>query len=344
MRFEEEEKRDFRPGFFAKLRDLPNPVFLEETYGKKLGYIPEDYLQVNSKIQFLPRDEVWKSDIVISVRTPPEDELKALKRGSIFFSMLHYPTRRKRTTMLADMGVRLYSMDAVTDEFGHRMIQDFSGTVNNALVKGMEVLDRQKPHLEKIRVLILGSGELGKLAVDHAIHASQKPVIAVSVGRKITGNQALIKELLQESDILIDATFRNDPRQHILENEQIGHLPPDSIIIDISADDYDVNMDPIQVKAIEGIPTGNLGRYILAPDDVSYEKIPPQVCSKERRTVVSCNAWPGVNPHACLDRYEIQVEHFIRIMAVKAYDLDPSSSDPYERALHRAKNNEKHRL
>jgi len=44
-------------------------------------------------------------------------------------------------------------------------------------------------------------------------------------------------------------------------------MPSDYIILDISTDDYDVSINPIQVKGIEGIPTGNLEKYIFYPDD-----------------------------------------------------------------------------
>lgn len=333
MQFEEEEKRDFRPSFFGKLKSIGNPILLDETYGAKLGYSKHDYLGANPSIRFCSRSEVLRSDIVSSVRTPINDELLQMKRGATLFSMLHFVTHSKRNMMLQDMGVKMYAMDSVVDDFGLRMIQDFPGTVKSALLSGFKLLDTYALS-SYCRILIIGTGELGKLAVDYSVKLAPVPAIVSCVGRSITCDGDKMIMLLKETDVLIDTSKRAETHKHIIDNVTLGYLPDHAVIIDISADDYDTSVNPIQVKGIEGIPTGNLKKYIIETDDPAYDMIPPSVRSDNRRRLVSCYSWPGVDADHCLNRYEKQIEPFIRILA--RYESFENSDDPYIRALYRS--------
>lgn len=335
MRFEENEKRDFRPSFFRGLTSLENRLVLEKNFGAKLGYGEQDYLDANGKISFGERDEVMAADVVVSVRTPGFDDLKKLRPGAVFFSMLHYLTRARRNEFLTQKQIRLVSMDSVVDDFGIRLIHDFPGSVENAFDAGYQEIFRNRcPEL--LRVLILGSGEIGKLATDTAILKSKVPAIVSVVGVSVTKNAKVMDELLAETDVLVDASKRVKTHEHIVSNEQLGLLPQDALIIDLSADDYDVNVTPIQVKGIEGIPTGNLDQYVFYTNDPAYDKVPGQLKTQNRRTLVSCNAWPGVDPIRCLNRYELQLDPFVRLLACESTDPSLNSENPYERALARA--------
>jgi alanine dehydrogenase len=107
--------------------------------------------------------------------------------------------------------------------------------------------------------------------------------------------------------------------------------------VDISADDYDTKVTPIQIKGIEGIPTGSLDQIVFQTDDPAYSRIPAGVRKDERRVVVSCYSWPGVHPHACLDRYERQLTPFLRLLAKTPVSaLNPHAEDYYNRALARS--------
>ncbi|MCB5224469.1 MAG: hypothetical protein WCY21_01060 [Candidatus Cloacimonadaceae bacterium] len=336
MRFEEEEKRDFRPGFFANLRDLPNPIILDESYGKKLGYSRQDYLKLNPNLNFCDRKCVLESDIVISVRTPVDDELKYMKKGAALFSMLHFVTHERRNNLLKDMGVTMYAMDSVVDDFGHRMIQDFPGTVKSALSSGFSLLNINELK-DECNVLIIGTGELAKLAVDYAVKLSPVPAIVTSVGKSITQNKLKMRELLTNCDLLIDASKRIETHKYIIDNDMLGVLPNHAVIVDISADDYDISVSPIQVKGVEGIPTGNLRQYLFMPNDSVYERIPSTVNTQYRRKVASCYSWPGVDYHACLDRYEQQISPFVHeLVRLNTQAPKKESRNYLERALFRS--------
>jgi alanine dehydrogenase len=51
------------------------------------------------------------------------------------------------------------------------------------------------------------------------------------------------------------------------------------VVLDATADPYVAESEPIQVKAIEGIPTGNLNQYEFPPDDPAFDRLPKGVSS-----------------------------------------------------------------
>ncbi len=335
MRFEKNEKRDFRPEFFSNLADLPQKIKLDYGYGEKLGYTREDYLRLADNIEFCNRREVLQTDCLVAVRTPILEELEMMKEGATIFSMLHFSTRSSRNSFLKAKEIHMYAMDSVTDDFGQRMIQDFSGTAKNAIESCFNIIDRDSIP-SQCRTLVLGSGELGKICADSAIRLSPIPSIAATVGKRITADQKEMEFLLRQTDILIDATKRVETSKYIIPNEWISYLPEHAVIVDISADDYDTSIQPIQVKGIEGIPTGCLDKYVFDVDDPIYELIPESVSTEHRRKVVSCNAWPGVNACYCLNKYEKQLLPFIYLLSNKNEFLE-SSADVFERALYRSR-------
>jgi len=117
----------------------------------------------------------------------------------------------------------------------------------------------------------------------------------------------------------------------------ISKLPTHGVILDLSADPYNDMIEPIQIKGIEGIPTGTLDNYIIHPEDKLYNTIPEVVNTENRRLVISCNAWPGVDPIDCMKIYGEQIYDFIVLFIEKEVnELRLDSKNIYERSLVRA--------
>ena len=110
------------------------------------------------------------------------------------------------------------------------------------------------------------------------------------------------------SDVLVDATQRSDPSRPIIPNAWIGFLPEHAVICDCVVDPYQLESVPPTVRGIEGIPQGNLDRYVFGPEDAAWDTtVPGGVPHTRRRTVVSCYSWPGVHPEASMRTYGAQI-------------------------------------
>lgn len=354
MQKEPSEKRVFLPEFIQYLASKNISIYLEEGYGSRSGFTFDDYCQGSSEIHMCPRSEAFQQDLVIMLRSPLREEFSLLRRGATLVSMLHYPTRPVRVQILKDLGIKAISLDSIVNDQNIRLVENMKAVAWNGLEAAFDVLEKRWPGLERpdkepIRVLILGTGMVGKHAVDAAtklgsiernnqhIQNGGPGVLAVTVGRNITHNPSQMEKLFRESDILVDASQRRDPTKPIIPNEWLGWLPEHAVIADLAVDPYTPDANPPVVRGVEGIPQGSLDQYIFMPDDPNWEKtVPKEIASQNRRAVVTCYSWPGIHPEACMHHYALQMQPLINVLLAKGYDHLSMDGDYFERALYRA--------
>jgi alanine dehydrogenase len=351
---EKGERRVFLPEFVQWLTTLGSTIYLEEGYGSSGGYDYADYRQGNDVVHQCSRVEAFQTDVVLVLRAPERPEFDLLRSGSVLISMLHYPTRPWRVQCLHDLGIRAISMDSIVDDNNIRLVENMKAVAWNGLEIAFNVLENQLPNLHRpdgkpVQVLILGTGMVGKHAVDAAtklgnverntahMTSGGMGAIALTVGRSVSGQSTLMRPLLEQADILVDATHRRDSSRPVIPNEWIGWLPEHAMIADLSVDPYLLNDTPPVVRGIEGIPQGTLDKYIFHPDDPDWmATIPDTILTKHRRSVVSCYSWPGIHPDACMTHYARQLAPFMEILFEKGYDGLSMQGKYLERALCRA--------
>jgi alanine dehydrogenase len=353
MRNEAGEKRVFLPEFAQHLVTLGAAVFIEEGYGARSGFSFEDYKRANPDIHMCTREEAFQQDVALILRSPKPDEFPLVKRGTTLISMLHYPTRPLRVKTLKDLGIKAISLDSIANDNNIRLVENMKSVAWNGLEAAYDCLEKLWPGLVRpdkkpIKVLILGTGMVGKHAVDAATKlgniernsdhiAMQGPgAIAQSVGRNITASKKHMENQFRQADILVDATQRRDTSQAVIPNDWIAWLPEHSIVVDLAVDPYLLDAKPPVVRGIEGIPQGNLDQYIFPPDDPNWDiLVPDSIPTEHRRTTVTCYSWPGVHPEACMEHYARQLEPLVYHLFKKGYDGISLSGDYFERALYR---------
>ena len=347
------EKRVFLPEFIQSLAKLGAAVYIEEGYGARSGFTFSDYQQANPAVHMCSRQEAFQKEAVIILRSPTMEEYRSLKKGCILISMLHYPTRPKRVQALKELGVKAISLDSIENDNNIRLVENMKAVAWNGLESAFDTLEKDRPDLlspsrEPMRVLIIGTGMVGKHAVDAATKmgnvernndymASGSPgVISLSVGRNISSKPDLMRDLFGTVDILVDATQRRDPSKAVVPNHWLAWLPPHAVITDLAVDPYTLDGNPPVVRGIEGIPQGNLDQYVYYPDDPAWGKtIPDSVPCEHRRTVVSCYSWPGIHPEASMRHYAHQLENLMEVLLEKGYDHLSIEGGYFERALYR---------
>lgn len=348
---EKGEKRDFLPdlmGYFKKIPDVE--VYLENNYGEGMGLCENDYLKLNPNIKFVDHETIYKKDMVIVLKSPTKEEIYSMKKGAVLMSMMHFETRPTRNTYLLDQKLEVYSMDSMADDKGNRMLVNYNGTSRSAVKTGFyELQKRMKNFYSKkrgpIKATIIGMGGVGLNAArafeefsDKEFLYNNEEVLGVTVTmlpRGITKDLDYMKEIMKETDIFVDATKRPDTSISIIPNSLLAHAPAHMVIVDISADPYNEKVDPILIKAIEGIPTGSLNKYVFEIDE--YAGIPDNIDSTNKRVVVSCSGWPGVDPINCMEVYNDQIKGYIKELLTKDTNLlDIKSEEIYERSLVRS--------
>jgi alanine dehydrogenase len=245
--------------------------------------------------------------------------------------MLHFVTRPERSELLERLGIEAVALDMVTGDDGRRLVQNLRDVARNGLASAFEALEHRWPPLlspdrPPVSVTIMGSGGVGKHAIEWAARAGSMernerfmreglPGVEVVVAEQnLAGNEAWFQRRLPQTDILVDATARRDTSRALIPNAWLGWLPEHAVICDLAVDPYLPNDDPPVVRGIEGIPQGNLDQWTFDPDDPAWERVPPGVPTAERRTVVSCYSWPGVDPVSCMEAYGSQVTPLLKTL------------------------------
>lgn len=353
MRQEAGEKRVFLPEFVQYLVRLGAQVCVEEGYGSRSGYRFEDYKRANPNIHMCNRDETFQADAILILRSPKPVEFQLVKRDSTLICMLHYPTRPIRVARLKKLGINAISLDSIANDDNLRLVENMKAVAWNGLEAAFDWLEKcwpglVRPDKKPIQALILGTGMIGKHAVEAATKlgniernsdhmASNGPgAVAVSIGRNIVANAATMEVLFRQADILVDATQRRNSSKPVVPNEWIAWLPEHAVVVDLAVDPYILEADPPVVRGVEGIPQGNLDQYIFHPDDPKWDSLVPEsIPSKHRRTTVTCYSWPGIHPEACMQHYARQLEPLLYHLFTKGYDGLSIHGDYFERALYR---------
>lgn len=358
MHKEKGERRDFLPQLVSFITRLgASKIVLEHGYGEGVGCEMAEYLAASPVAVEGSYEECLAQDLVIVIRCPAEDALARLRPGAILLSMLHYPTRPRRVSLLQRLGVHGVSLDGVHDESGRRMVENLAAVGWNGVRAAFEQLQLARPDFEStgrppLRVTVLGSGAVG----GHAVRAASRygdaglrnrlaergvPGVEVRVlDYDLTGHAAYMREVLAQTDLLVDATQRPDATRFVIPNAWIGHLPGHAVLLDLSVDPYDFTVNPPEVKGIEGMPEGTLDQFVFKPDDPVYDRLDSRVATTHRRVALSCYSWPGVDPRPCMELYGAQIEPLVRVLIDKPLDLMDVQRGPYfERAVARAEAN-----
>jgi len=223
------------------------------------------------------------------------------------------------------------ALDMITGDDGRRLVQNLRDVARNGLASAFAALERRWPPLltkdrPPVRVTILGAGGVGKLAVEWAARCGDDArnqrfmreglpgVEVVVVDQNLSGNEAYLRSRLADTDILVDATARRDASRPVIPNAWLGELPEHAVICDLAVDPYLLDHDPPVVRGIEGIPQGNLDQWEFGPDDPAWNRLPPGIPTTQRRTVVSCYSWPGVDPEACMELYGTQLSPLLETL------------------------------
>jgi alanine dehydrogenase len=324
------ERRAFLPPLIGMLAKMDVDVCVEAGSGAAMGYPDDDYLASSPRVHIVDEATAYRQDVVVVLRAP-EGRYELLRPGTILLSMLHFATRPERVELLSGLGLEAVALDMVTGDDGRRLVQNLRDVARNGLAAAFDALERRWPPLlsparPPVSVTILGAGGVGKHAIEWAakggddsrndrfIREGLPGVEVVVVEQNLAGNETYFRHRLALTDILVDATARRDTSRPLFPNSWLGWLPDHAIVCDLSVDPYLLEDDPPVVRGIEGIPQGNLDQWEFGPDDPAWDRLPPGIPTGERRTVVSCYSWPGVQPEACMEAYGSQLAPLLKTL------------------------------
>lgn len=349
----EGERRAFLPDFVKALGKFDAEVWIEEGYGALMGFSREDYMRANPRVRVVSHSEAYQADMVIVLKAPSMEELDLMKPGSALISMLHYESRPVRVEKLIKNGIHSFSMDAVANDQLQRLVVTYEQTAWGGVSVALDEMEKRRADFYSefrapYNITIFGMGNLGVLAgrlctkyfdekfMERGVLGLVNGALVRYVGRNTAKSKNELRQILASTDLLVDATKRDVFHEYILTNDLIGCLKEEAIILDLTADPYNLLTTPLQGKAFEGLPYGTLEKYVFETDAPEYAAVPASVSTQFRRVTVSCNAWPGVFPEASMKIYGDQLLPFLGVLMLRgAEGISEESADFNERALYR---------
>lgn len=330
-------------------------LYLEEGYGEDIGFSKSDYQVEN--VSFKSKLEVFsQSDYIVCITAPSAREIDMMKEDQTLLAFLHYNTHDVRNRLFHDRKINTISLDELIDSAtNRRMVEDLRATSFNAIKASLVALKESwgddkwfSPYREHIKAFVMGTGKVGANAINalanfrytglrqELVENGNCKIAVVALGFRETGDKEFMnKYILPNADILVDATYRPDGKNHlhVIDKEQLEILPKDAVICDVSADKYNVSGDIHVVKGIQGIPTGkdkDFSRPIFdrnheAFTDESYVPKEYQLTPRQKRISVSSYSWPSFGSDS--DRLE-NVEIYTRqIKPILQFLLDHGIDD-----------------
>lgn len=355
MHLEIGERRVFLPEFVAALQGMGFDIVLEKEYGISINLEERDYSRLAQDVKFADPEMVYAQDYVLILRYPGDEIVQKLQPGICLISMLHFPTRPQRVELLSSKNLHAISLDTIINDSKRRMVENLPSVAWNGIRVSINELSQvypkpgfAHPNRPPIQATLLGAGAVGQHVIQAAVaygdlnmrerlYKLGVPGLFVQVvDYDLTRHAEIMQRLFTGTDILVDATQRPDPSRPVIPNAWIAWLPEYAIITDLSVDPYLLDDSPPVVRGIEGIPQGNLDKYVFKADDPDWDlTVPQSIDSAERRTVVSCYSWPGIFPEACMQHYAKQLAPLMKRLARKGYDGLSLQGDYFERALYR---------
>ncbi len=355
MHEEAGERRAFLPSLVAFLDRIGvEEIVLEEGYGAGMGLSPGDYLSQSNRARFGSSASCLGQDVVAMLRCPRDERFLQMRPGAILVAMLHLDTRPKRVKRLREVGLQAVSLDLVADDLGRRLVENLEAVALNGVGAALRQLRTQMPDFMKpgrgpLRLTILGAGAVGAHAARVGARYADPPlrtelaqrgvpgVEVVLIDAELAADESYLMGRLSQTDLLVDATRRRDLTRPVVRNAWLAELPQHAVVLDLTADPYDLDRDPPQVKGLEGVPHGSLDQYLFLPGDPAFGALTTRVPHAVQRTSLSCYSWPGIQPRSCMEVYSKQVEPVLRAVVERGIEnLKTEGGTWIERAVARA--------
>lgn len=245
------------------LVDSGHKVLIEDGAGEDANFNNEQFAAVGANI-VTSAEETYKSDIILKVAPPLEEEMEMMGKRKVLFSSLLLPASKKSffTKLMSQKSIAI-AYEYIHDKSGAlpvmKSISEIVG--NTAILIASKYLMRTDygkgkllggfPGISPAEVVIIGSGTVAEYAArtalgmgasvkifDNSVYKLRS--IQNNLGRSIptsTLHSKYLKIALRHADVVISAKFTSHGISPCLITEEVvSKMEPGSIIVDVSID------------------------------------------------------------------------------------------------------------
>ncbi len=240
-----------------------NTVLVEKSAGVASGFSDQDYIASGANIISSPEEIFSKSDMIVKVKEPINDELMLIKKNQIVFTFFHFAASEKLTDSMIENQSISIAYETVQKNNGElpllvpmsevagRMAVQNGAKCLEANMGGKGKLLSGVPGVEPATVTILGGGVVGANAAKLAAGLGAKVNILdinperlrylndIMPPNVIThySNSHNISDLLPKTDLLIGAVLIVGAKApNLVTRDMLKYMDNKSVIVDVAVD------------------------------------------------------------------------------------------------------------
>ncbi|MEC9351946.1 MAG: alanine dehydrogenase, partial [Planctomycetota bacterium] len=259
---EHEGRVAIAPAGVHVLSQAGQQVLIESGAGKGSGIANEEFSQAGAEI--VEREEVFsRSDIIVKVKEPLEEEFELLRAGQIVFTFFHFAASRPLTEAMLQREITCIAYETIRDRSGNLPILTPMSEVAGRMAVfegsrhlespsgGRGVLVSGVPGVEPAKIVILGGGVVGLNAAKIAAGTgAQVTIFDVSHERlrylddilpanvtTLYSNPLLVSKKVRQADLVIGAVLVAGAKAPVLvSREDVKMMKDASVLIDVAVD------------------------------------------------------------------------------------------------------------
>jgi alanine dehydrogenase len=263
-RLHSERRVALTPGGVHSLTGLGATVYVEHGAGLLSFFSDEEYQHAGATIVYSPEEIMNRSDVVLKISSPSEQDLDMLRGDQTLFSALHLPlAKRQVLEILLNKNITAIGYEVLENDRGEvPMMQSMSEIAGQISIQvaayylqsqygGRGVLLGGIPGVRAATVVILGGGTAGRTAARVALGLGAKvTMIDRSIPKlreledlfqwrvaTVIADPYTIARELRGADVLIGAVLLKGERTpHLVSEEMVKSMKPGSVIVDLSID------------------------------------------------------------------------------------------------------------
>ena len=171
-----EKRISVTPESVKKFADLKFSVFLEKDYGKHLGIVDEDYKNKGAKFYSSAKEVLEKSEIILKVNCPSEDEINLIKDKSILIGQFDPFLNKEMINKLIKKSIKIFSLNLLPRITRAQSMDVLSSQANlagyRAVIESVEEFGKAVPMMmtaagtiTPAKILVIGAGVAGLQAI-----------------------------------------------------------------------------------------------------------------------------------------------------------------------------------
>jgi alanine dehydrogenase len=254
------------PAGVELLTQAGHACYVETEAGRGAGFSDMDYQRAGARMVYSMQEAYGRADLVLKVSRPTDEEVEALREGSVLMGFLHLAAgRHERVEGLLEKRVTAIAYETIEADDGRlpvliplsqaagRMVPQIAGTMLQNDRGGKGILLSGVPGVPPAEVVIIGAGTFGTaaarafLGLGASVYVLDRDLanlqriddIREGGARAITmvSHPFNLRKVVTFADVLIGAVLVPGARAPVLiTREMVRLMKPRSLIMDISID------------------------------------------------------------------------------------------------------------